>query len=77
MNIGAEVAVYASVCSHMGLPLAVPGTESGGNMLQDATDATLLAKHLLWEATDPYAVKNQVTILTGNKYNFEPVFNES
>ncbi len=60
MNIGVLLAIYASICAHLGLPLTYPGSETGYNILADATDAKLLAKHLLWEATHPDAVKNQV-----------------
>ena len=59
MNLGTSIAVYASICKHLDVPFIFPGTNKAYNVYQDATDADLLAEHLIWEATDPKCA-NQV-----------------
>ncbi len=48
MNLATVIAVYASLCSEMGLPLRFPGSRTAYGMLMEMTDAELLAKAMLW-----------------------------
>ena len=61
MNLGANIAVYAAVCKHLNLPFTFPGGRKayGGQIFWDASDADLIAEHLVWEATTKEAA-NQV-----------------
>ncbi len=83
MNMGMDIAIYASICAHLGLPLTYPGTKIGYTILCNATDAALLARHLLWEATDKQAIKNQVTyhhehlLSTGINFFLHPFENKN
>src|SRR5437763_8576271 len=55
MNMGVTLAVYASLCRHLGRPFLFPGSPEQWNALTDVTDARLLARHLAWAATTPAA----------------------
>lgn len=46
------IAAYAALCREQGRPFAFPGTEAAFDAISQATDATLLAKALIWTATD-------------------------
>ncbi len=59
MNLGTSLAVYASICKHLDVPFVFPGAAAAQHVFTDATDADLLAEHLIWEATDPKCA-NQV-----------------
>ena len=59
MNLGTTVAVYASICKHLDISFVFPGSKKAYQVFQDATDADLLAEHLIWEATNPKCA-NQV-----------------
>ena len=61
MNLGADIAVYAAICKHLNLPFTFPGGRKayGGQVFFDASDADLIADHLIWEATTKEA-ENQV-----------------
>jgi nucleoside-diphosphate-sugar epimerase len=50
MNMATVIAVYASVCREMGLPLRFPGSRTAYGMLMEMTDAELLAKAMVWAA---------------------------
>jgi nucleoside-diphosphate-sugar epimerase len=50
MNMATVLAVYASLCKEMGLPLRFPGTAASYGILMEMTDAELLAKAMVWAA---------------------------
>jgi nucleoside-diphosphate-sugar epimerase len=50
MNMATVIAVYASLCREMGLPLRYPGSDRSYRMLMEMTDAELLAKAMVWAA---------------------------
>ena len=64
MNLGANIAVYAAICKHLNLPFTFPGGRKayGGQIFWDASDAYLIAEHLIWEATTKEAA-NQVNAM--------------
>jgi nucleoside-diphosphate-sugar epimerase len=47
MNMATVIAVYASLCKEMGLPLRYPGSPSAYRALMEMTDAELLAKAMV------------------------------
>ncbi|TAL03733.1 MAG: SDR family oxidoreductase [Rhodospirillaceae bacterium] len=49
-NVVSTVAVYATVCKALGLPLYFPGGPAAYNMLFQMTDARLLARGMIWAA---------------------------
>lgn len=58
MNLALSIALYASLCKALGLPLRFPGSEQTWHSIVDHTDAGLLAEATLWAAASP-AAKNQ------------------
>ena len=64
LNLGANIAVYAAICKHLNLPFTFPGERKayGGQVFWDASDADLIAEHLIWEATTKEAA-NQVNYM--------------
>jgi nucleoside-diphosphate-sugar epimerase len=50
MNMATVIAVYASLCKEMGLPLRYPGSTTAYGVLMEMTDAELLAKAMVWAA---------------------------
>jgi nucleoside-diphosphate-sugar epimerase len=58
MNMGATLAVYATICRETGRPFVFPGVPAQWHSLSDVTDARLLAAQLEWAATAP-AARNQ------------------
>lgn len=70
MNMGATLAVYATVCRETGRPFAFPGSSVQWNSLTDMTDARLLAHHLQWAATTP-SVRNQAfNVVNGDVFRW-------
>lgn len=53
MNLALSIALYASLCKALGLPLRFPGTLTTWHSIVDHTDADLLAEATLWAATSP------------------------
>ncbi|HWV73656.1 MAG TPA: SDR family oxidoreductase [Pseudosphingobacterium sp.] len=58
MNMGTTLAVYASICKESGRKFIWPGSEAQWNGISDVTDASILAKQLIW-ATSTEAAKNR------------------
>jgi nucleoside-diphosphate-sugar epimerase len=48
MNMATVIAVYATLCKEMGLPLRFPGSEAAYRAVMEMTDAELLAKAIVW-----------------------------
>lgn len=51
MNLSMLIAVYASICKELGLPLRFPGTTTCYGKLAQVTDAAQLARGSAWAAT--------------------------
>ena len=52
MNMATVIAVYASLCRELGLPLRFPGSTQTYHFIMEMTDAELLAKAMVWAATN-------------------------
>ncbi len=50
MNLALSIALYASLCRALGLPLRFPGSEQAWHSIVDHTDAGLLAEATVWAA---------------------------
>jgi hypothetical protein len=50
MNMATVIAVYATLCKELGLPLRFPGSPAAYRGVMEMTDAKLLAKAILWAA---------------------------
>lgn len=73
MNLVSVIAVYASMCRELGVPMRFPGTEAAFHALFQVTDAELLAKAATWiaqrsENAEVYNVPN------GDLFRWESVW---
>jgi nucleoside-diphosphate-sugar epimerase len=66
MNMGVTLAVYGTICRHLGKPFVFPGTPVQYSGLNDLTDAGLLAEQLEWAATEPQAADEAFNITNGD-----------
>lgn len=58
MNLALSIALYASLCKTLSLPLRFPGSARTWHSIVDHTDAELLADATLWAAT-AHSARNQ------------------
>ena len=70
MNMGTTLAVFATLCRETGQPFRFPGSAAQWNGLTDMTDATLLARHLLWAATTPAARNEAFNVVNGDVFRW-------
>src|SRR5260370_15266724 len=66
MNLTLAIAVYATVCKALGLPLSFPGKPGAYTALYQCTDAAHLAKAVAWMATDPKCANQAFNITNGD-----------
>lgn len=71
MNMGTTLAVYASICKHTGRTFRFPGVEMQWEGLTDMTDATLLARHLLWASTTQAAANQDFNVANGDVFRWK------
>jgi nucleoside-diphosphate-sugar epimerase len=74
MNIGATLAAHASVCKATGQPFVFPGSPTAYRGLNDITDARLLAKHIVWAATEPNARNEAFNATNGDVFRWEQLW---
>ncbi len=67
-NVTISLAVYATICKEMGLPLRFPGTPEVYRTLRDCVDADLLAHGAIWAATDPVAANQAINVSNGDLF---------
>jgi nucleoside-diphosphate-sugar epimerase len=70
MNMGATLAVYATICREAGRPFLFPGSATQWNSLTDVTDARLLARHLEWAATTAAARNLAFNVVNGDVFRW-------
>jgi nucleoside-diphosphate-sugar epimerase len=71
MNLSTVIAVYASLCKALGLPLAFPGTEAAYRALYQCTDAGLLARAMAWMATEPACANRAFNVVNGDPFRWQ------
>ena len=74
MNLSLVIAVYAAICKELGLPLSFPGKPGTYRALYQCTDSSLLARAVLWMATEPRCVNQAFNITNGDLFRWEHVF---
>ncbi len=74
MNLSTVIAVYATICKELGLPLAHPGTTGSYKALYQCSDARLLAHAMVWMATDPRCANQAFNITNGDLIRWENVW---
>ena len=70
MNLVTVIAVYASMCKELGLPLRFPGRPGAYESLLEMTDAGLLARATVWAATDPRCADQAFNISNGDLFRW-------
>jgi len=70
MNMAATLGVYAAICRHTGRPFVFPGSPEQYAAVVDVTDGRVIAKHLLWAATEPAARDNAFNIVNGEVFRW-------
>jgi nucleoside-diphosphate-sugar epimerase len=73
-NIVAVVAVFASVCKALGMPLYFPGGQGGYNTLFQITDAKLLARGMVWAAERATPQNEIFNITNGDLFRWSNVW---
>ena len=74
MNLGTSIAVYATLCKETGRPFRFPGSPQQYNGLVDMTEASLLAEHLVWEATTPKAADKAFNVVNGDVFRWRKMW---
>jgi nucleoside-diphosphate-sugar epimerase len=70
MNMGVTLAVYGSLCRMFKRPFVFPGSQRQFESPTDVTDASLLAKHLLWAATTETAKNQAFNVVNGEVFRW-------
>jgi nucleoside-diphosphate-sugar epimerase len=71
MNLAMVIAMYAVISRELGLPLRHPGTPDNWRRLYEVTDASLLAKAMIWMATEPRCANEAFNITNGDFFRWE------
>jgi nucleoside-diphosphate-sugar epimerase len=74
MNLATVIAVYATISRHLGVPLRFPGKPGAYHSLIEMTDAGLLARAMVWAATDPRAANEAFNISNGDMFRWEEMW---
>ena len=69
-NIVSTVGAWAAICSELGLPLDFPGTTGCYDALTELTDATQLARAIVWMATSPSARNQAYNVTDGDLFRW-------
>ena len=68
------IATYATISKQLGQPLHFPGTRGNYSALYQCTDARLLARALLWMATDLDCANEAFNVTNGDLFRWENVW---
>jgi nucleoside-diphosphate-sugar epimerase len=71
MNMSMAIAVYASVCKELQVPLWFPGTHGAYTALFEATDTAHLARAAAWAATEPRCSGEVFNITNGDLFRWQ------
>jgi len=74
MNLAMVIAIYASITKELGLPLRFPGKPGAYNILLEMTDASLLAKAIVWAATSDNCKNQAFNINNGDLFRWEELW---
>lgn len=65
------IATYASINLHLGRPLCFPGTSGNYRAVYQCTDARLLARAIVWMATEPRCADQAFNVSNGDFFRWE------
>ena len=68
------IATYAAICRHLGEPFSFPGTPGNYRAIYECTDARLLARAIVWMATEPRCADQAFNVTNGDFFRWENVW---
>jgi nucleoside-diphosphate-sugar epimerase len=71
INVTKPLAVYATLCRKLGLPLRFPGPEAAFRAVHCASDVELLNKGMLWAATTPGCANQAFNMVNGDHFRWQ------
>ena len=74
MNVSTAIAVYATITKELGLPLRFPGKPGAYRTLMEYTDATHLARALVWAATSETTANEAFNVTNGDVVRSEKLW---
>jgi nucleoside-diphosphate-sugar epimerase len=74
MNLAMVIAVYATISRHLGVPLRFPGVPGAYRSLIEMTDAGLLARAMVWAATESTAADQAFNVNNGDLFRWEEMW---
>jgi nucleoside-diphosphate-sugar epimerase len=74
MNLGTLIAIYASLCKEIGVPMRFPGPNEAYEVLVNVTDATLLAKGMEYASLNPACKDEIFNITNGDVFRWKHVW---
>lgn len=73
MNLSVSIAVYASICSELGIAFRFTGTDTAYNALNEVCDARLLAEGMVWTSTQGQCRNQAYNISNGDVFRWSEV----
>jgi len=74
MNLVTVIALYASFCKELNLPLRWPGTIKSYSQLLEVVDVEVLTKMMVWAATNPKCANEAFNCSNGDVFRWENVW---
>jgi nucleoside-diphosphate-sugar epimerase len=71
MNIATVIATYAAISKELGLPLRFPGKPGAYRAIYQVTDADLLARAMMFCATDERAANDAFNVTNGDFFRWQ------
>jgi nucleoside-diphosphate-sugar epimerase len=70
-NVVSVIGAYAAICRELGVPLNFPGTDTCWNSLSEATDASQLARAMVFLSTCPKARNEAFNVTNGDLFRWK------
>jgi nucleoside-diphosphate-sugar epimerase len=70
MNLLTALGVYGAICRELGRPFAFPGEPRAFDALYQVTDAGLLARAMVWAATEPRCANQAFNLTNGDLFRW-------
>jgi nucleoside-diphosphate-sugar epimerase len=73
-SVIAVLAAYTAISKALGLPLRFPGTQACFDAVTQATDVSLLARAMVWMATEPKCANQHLNVMNGDVFRWRNVW---
>lgn len=71
INLPKPIAVFATLCKRLGLPLKFPGPEAAYRAVHCASDVDLLNQGMLWASTTPACANEAFNMVNGDHFRWQ------